>query len=67
MQLSEKPKIFSRFFIAFLESALNLEHIEKKMSLIAQVFRKLLTPKDGSERVKVTALYRSLISQFNRY
>ena len=29
MQLSEKPKIFSRFFIAFLESTLNLEHFEK--------------------------------------
>ena len=46
MQLSEKLETFSRFFIAFLESALNFEHFEKKMSLIAQVFLKLLTPKD---------------------
>ena len=46
MQLSEKPKTFSQFFIAFLESALNFEHFEKKMSLIAPVFLKLLTPKD---------------------
>ena len=46
MQLSEKLEKFSRFFIAFLESALNFEHFEKKMSLMAQVFPKLLTPKD---------------------
>ena len=30
MQLSEKPKTFSEFFIAFLESTLNFEHFEKK-------------------------------------
>ena len=46
MQLSEKVKTFSHSFIAFLESTLNFEHFEKEMSLIAQVFLKLLTPKD---------------------
>ena len=46
MQLSEKPETFSPFFIAFLESVLNFEHFEKKMSLIAPVFLKLLIPKD---------------------
>ena len=46
MQLSEKVKTFSQSFIAFLESTLNFEHFEKEMSLIAQVFLKLLTPKD---------------------
>ena len=30
MQLSEKLGIFSQFFIAFLDSALNFEHFEKK-------------------------------------
>ena len=45
MQLPKKPKTFC-FVIEFLESTLNLEHFEKKMSLIAQVFLKLLTPKD---------------------
>ena len=30
MQLSEKPKIFCQFFIAFLESTLNFEHFETK-------------------------------------
>ena len=44
-QLSTKPKIFCWNFIAFLESAFNFEHIDKKMSLIAQVFLKLLLPK----------------------
>ena len=46
MQLSGKLKIFSQFFIAFFESTLNFEHFEKKISLIAQVFLKLYTPKD---------------------
>ena len=30
LQLSKKLKTCSRFFIAFLESTLNLEHFEKK-------------------------------------
>ena len=30
MQLSEKPKTFCQFFIAFLESSLNFEHFEKE-------------------------------------
>ena len=30
MQLSEKPKIFSDYFIKVLESTLNFEHFEKK-------------------------------------
>ena len=46
MHLSQKPKIFSQFFFAFFESALNLEHFRKKMTLIAYVFPKLPTTKD---------------------
>ena len=46
MELSGKLKRFSPFFIAFLESKLNFGHFEKKISLIAQVFLKLYTPKD---------------------
>ena len=30
MPLSQKQKNFSRFFIAFLKSSLNLEHFQKK-------------------------------------
>ena len=46
MHLSQKQNIFSEFFSAFLESALNLEHFQKKMTLIAYVFPKLPTTKD---------------------
>ena len=47
MQLSEKQNSFYQFFIAFLECTLNFELFEKKVSLRAQVFLKLLTPKDA--------------------
>ena len=33
MQLSEKPKTFREFFIAFLESKLNFEHFDVPLSL----------------------------------
>ena len=46
MHLSEKQKIFSQFFSVFFESALNFEHFQKKMTLIAYVFPKLPTTKD---------------------
>ena len=45
MNLSQKAKIFSEFFSAFFESALNFEHFQKKMTLIAYVFPKLPTTK----------------------
>ena len=44
-QLSEKRKPFCHFFIAFLESTLNVEHFDKKHEL-HKAFLKLLTPKD---------------------
>ena len=43
--LSQKQKTFSQFFIPFLKSTLNLEHFQKKMTLIADVFPKLPSPK----------------------
>ena len=33
--LSQKQKTFSGLFIGFLKCALNLEHFEKKMSILA--------------------------------
>ena len=45
MHLSQKYNIFSQFFSAFLESALNFEHLQKKMTLIAYGFPKLPTTK----------------------
>ena len=46
MHLSQKKNIFSQFFSAFFQSALNFEHFQKKMTLIAYVFSKLRTTKD---------------------
>ena len=46
MHLSQKQNYFSEFFLAFFESALNFEHFQKKMTLIAYVFPKLPTTKD---------------------
>ena len=43
--LSQKQKTFSQFGSAFLKSTLNFEHFRKKINLIADVFRKLPSPK----------------------
>ena len=43
--LSQKQKTFSQFFSAFLKSTLNFKHFQKKMTLIADVFPKLPSPK----------------------
>ena len=46
-QLSQKPKAFSEFLLAFSKSTLNFEHLQKKdMTLIADLFAKLRTPKN---------------------
>ena len=42
-----KQKTFSVFFSAFLKSTLNLEHFQKRMTVIADVFPKLPSPKKG--------------------
>ena len=46
MHSSKEPKFFSEFFSAFFESALNLEHFQKRMTFLAYVFPKLPTTKD---------------------
>ena len=46
IHLSQKQIIFSEFFSAFFESALNFEHFQKKMTLIAYKFLKLATTKE---------------------
>ena len=47
MQLIQKLETFFSSFIAFSEFALNFEHFQKKKSFIAQVFARLLTPKNA--------------------
>ena len=46
MDLSQKQNVFSQFFAAFFEYALNFEYFQKKMALIAYVFPKLPTTED---------------------
>ena len=43
--LSQKQQTFSEFFSPFLKSILNFEHFQEKMTLIANVFPKLSSPK----------------------
>ena len=43
--LSQKQKTFSQFFSPFLKSTLNFERFQKKMTLIADIFPKLPSPK----------------------
>ena len=45
MELSKKLKIFYALFILFLETKSHFPHVEKKMSLIAQVVAKTFTRK----------------------
>ena len=43
--LSQKQKNFSQFFSTFLKSTLEFETFQKKMTLIADAFPKLPSPK----------------------
>ena len=56
--LSRKQKIFSEFFSAFFESALNFEHFQKKMLLIAYVFPKLPTTKNVLRQMSKSSRFR---------
>ena len=44
--LSQKKKPFPGLLLAFLKCALNLEHFEKKMSILAKFFPELIIPKE---------------------
>ena len=58
MHLSQKQKIFSEFFSAFLKSALNFEHFQKKMTLIPYVFSKLTTTKNVLRQMSKSSRFR---------
>ena len=45
-QLSQKQKKFCEFFLEFSKLILNSEHLQKKMTFIADLFPKLRTPKN---------------------
>ena len=63
MHLYQKQKIFSQFFAAFFESALNLEHFLKKMTLIAYVFPKLPTTKNVLRQMSKSSRFREPIDR----
>ena len=63
IHLSEKEKIFSEFFAAFFESALNFEHFQKKMTLIAYVFRKLPTTKNVLRQMSKSSRFREPVDR----
>ena len=44
--LAQKQQAFSQFFSPFSKSTLNFEDFQKKMTLIADVFPKLPSPKN---------------------
>ena len=46
MQLSQKQKTFFEFFLGFLKSVLNFEHLPKKMTQIADSFPDIPPPKN---------------------
>ena len=58
IHLSQKQKIFSVFFSAFFESALNFEHFQKKMTLIAYAFPKLTTTKNLLRQMPKSSRFR---------
>ena len=63
MHFSQKQKIFSEFFSAFLKSALNSEHFQKKMTLIAYVFPKLPTTKNVLRQMSKSFHFRQRLDR----
>ena len=63
MHLSQKHKIFSQFFSAFFKSALNLEHFQKKMTVIAYVFPKLPTTKNVLRQMSKSSRFREPVDK----
>ena len=63
MHLCKKQKIFSEFFSAFFECALNSEHFQKKMTLIAYVFLKLPTTKNVRSQMSKSSRFREPVDR----
>ena len=63
MHLSRKQKIFSQFFSEFFESALNLEHFQKKRTFIAYVFPKLPTTKNLLRQISKSSRFREPVDR----
>ena len=46
IELSQKQKIFFKFFLEFLKSILHFKHLPKKMTLAADVFLEITVSKN---------------------
>ena len=63
MHFSQNENIFSQFFSAFFESALNSEHFQKKMTLIAYVFPELPTTKNVLRQMSKSSRFRERLDR----
>ena len=63
MHLSQKQKIFSKFFSSFFKSALYFEHFQKKMTLIAYVFPKVPTTKNVLRQMSKSSRFREPVDR----
>ena len=63
MHLSQKQKIFSKLLSDFFESALNSEHFQKKMTLIAYVFPTLPTTKNVLRQMSKSSRFRERLDR----
>ena len=63
MHWSQKQKKFSAFFAAFFESALNFEHFQRKMTLIAYVFPKLPATKNVLRQISKSFRFRERLDR----
>ena len=63
IHLSQKEKIFSQFFSAFFESALNSEHFQKKRMFIAYIIPKLPTTKNVLRQMSKSSRFREPVDR----
>ena len=63
MHFTQKEKIFFEFFCAFFESALNFEHFQQKMTVIAYVFPKLPTTKNVLRQMSKSSRFREPVER----
>ena len=62
-QLSQKQKAFSQFFLPFSKSTLNFEHLQKKMTFMADLFPKLRTPKNVVRYLSKKSRFKGLFDK----
>ena len=58
MQLSKKEKIFLNFFLKFWNEDKILNILKKKLTLVANVFPKLRTPKNAVRKISKNCRFR---------